>query len=77
MAVSEAQKRAVEKYKKEHYARVLVLMPKGRKEAIKEHSEKLNESMNLFINIAIENRVNQIESASGNGEQEKPPKNIV
>lgn len=69
MAISDAQKRAVEKYKKEHYARVLVLMPKERKAKIKDYSEKLNESANLFINIAIDNRINQIENENRKEEQ--------
>lgn len=51
--VSAAQQKAVNKYVKENYDRINVNMPKGRKEAVKDHAETQGESLNAFINRAI------------------------
>ena len=50
---SKAQQKAVSKYMKANYDVYQVRMPKGRKEEIKEHADKLGESVNGFINRAI------------------------
>ena len=47
--VSKAQQKAVQKYVKNNYDRVVVTFPKGRREAIKEYASKQGESMNAFI----------------------------
>lgn len=52
-------------------------MEKGKKEIIKEYAEKQNESVNQFINTAINERIEKLESASATEEREKAPKNIV
>ncbi|MBR1781249.1 MAG: Arc family DNA-binding protein [Oscillospiraceae bacterium] len=54
MPVSKAQQRAVNKYMKENYDRVNLTMPKGRKEEIQAHAQAQGESVNSFINRAIE-----------------------
>lgn len=54
MPATKAQQRAVNKYMKENYDRVNVTMPKGRKDAIKAHAEARGESVNGFINRAID-----------------------
>ena len=51
---SKAQQKAVNKYMKENYDRVNLVMPKGRKDALKAHAEKNGESLNSFINRAID-----------------------
>ncbi len=53
MPASKAQQKAVNKYVKEKYDRVLLTMDKGRKETIKAHAEAQGESVNAFINRAI------------------------
>ena len=53
MAVSKAQQKAVAKYEKENYDKVLVRMMKGRKEEIQAHAQARGESVNAFINRAI------------------------
>ncbi len=53
MPASKAQQKAVNKYVKEKYDRVLLTMDKGRKETIKAHAEAQGESVNGFINRAI------------------------
>lgn len=53
MAVTKAQQRAVEKYTKANYDEIKVRVAKGRKAEIQLHSEALGESVNAFINRAI------------------------
>lgn len=55
MAVSKAQQKAVHKYIQNNYDRIAsVTVPKGRKAAIQAHAAQRGESMNGFINRAIE-----------------------
>ena len=54
MTVSKAQQRAVNKYMKENYDRVNLTLPKGKKDAVKAHAESRGESLNAFINRAID-----------------------
>lgn len=54
MAVTKAQQRAVSKYMKENYDEIKVRVDKGRKDIIKAHAENRGESVNGFINRAIE-----------------------
>lgn len=51
---SKAQQKAVNKYMKENYDRVNLTMVKGRKERVRAHAEKNGESLNGFINRAID-----------------------
>ena len=41
------------KWNEKSYDRINLTVPKGEKEVIKEHAQKLNESVNGFINRAI------------------------
>lgn len=54
MAVSKAQQKAVNKYVREKYDKLLLTMPKGRKDIIKARAESKGESVNAFINRAID-----------------------
>lgn len=54
MPASKAQQKAVNKYMSANYDRVNLTMPKGAKAAIKAHAEERGESVNAFINRAIE-----------------------
>lgn len=54
MAVSKAQQKAVAKYMAENYDEIKVRVPKGKKDKIKAHAEKNGESLNGFVNRAIE-----------------------
>ena len=53
MPVSKANQRAVAKYVKNNYDRMDVTVPKGRKDVIKSHAAEHGESVNAFINRAI------------------------
>lgn len=57
MAASKANQRAVNKYVKANYDRINVTMPKGRKDEIKAHTEKTGQSINGFINEAIDEKM--------------------
>lgn len=58
MPLSEARKRANKKWNDENlnklYDRISVLVAKGKKETIKAHAEQKDESLNSFINRAID-----------------------
>ncbi len=57
MTVSKAQQRAVNKYMKENYDRVNLTLPRGMKDTIKAHAESQGESLNAFINRAIDEAI--------------------
>ena len=54
MTVSKAQQKAVNKYVRENYDKLLLTMPKGKKKTIQTHDAKQSESVNGFINRAID-----------------------
>ncbi len=54
MAVSKAQQKAVHKYVRENYDRQEITFSKGKKAIIKAHAEARGESVNAFINRAID-----------------------
>lgn len=53
--ISKAQQKAVHKYVKNNYDHVeLTVKPKGKKDEIKAHTQQYGESLNSFINRAID-----------------------
>ena len=54
MAVSKAQQRAVNKYMAANYDRINLTVTKGKKDIIQAHAEAHSESVNGFINRAIQ-----------------------
>ena len=55
---SDAQRRAVAKYNSNNYEQIQIRVPKGEKDKIKAHAEKLDGgSVNAFINRAIEEQI--------------------
>lgn len=54
MAISDSQRKAVAKYNAANYDRIELRVDKGRKDIIKAHAESKGESVNGFINRAIE-----------------------
>ncbi|MGN0449265.1 MAG: hypothetical protein ACI4G0_02740 [Ruminococcus sp.] len=57
MPVSEAQKKATAKYEQQNYDKVLLRLEKGKKDRIKLHAESNGESLNGFINKAIDEKI--------------------
>ena len=56
---SDANSRAVAKYKKENYDQIQLRVPKGGKDRLKAHAETQGESLNGFINRAISQTIQQ------------------
>lgn len=57
MPASKAQQKAVNKYIKENYDVFQIRMPKGKKGIIKAHAESRGESVNSFINRAVDETI--------------------
>ena len=64
MTVSKAQQKAVHKYVRENYDRVEVTLPKGKKAEVKAHAETQGESLNGFINRAIDETMERDQNAN-------------
>lgn len=54
MPVSKKQQASVHKYVREHYDRISVTVPQGKREEIRQHADTQGESVNGFINRAID-----------------------
>ena len=54
MAISEAQRKAVAKYNAANYERIELRVPKGKKAEIQEYAQTHGESLNAFVNRAID-----------------------
>ena len=64
MAVSEAQKRATQRYEQKSYDKILVRLPKGYSESIlKPAAERAGESVNAFVQNAISERIDRLASS--------------
>ena len=67
MAISKAQQKAVAKYKKANYSEVRVLIsPKEKKANLQAHAAARGESLNGFVNRAIDEAVER-DNAKGGG----------
>ena len=64
MTITEAQKRATMKYLKDKTDELKIRMPKGRKAEYQAHAESRGESLNGFVNRAIDNQVKQDKAVS-------------
>ena len=53
----------IKRYEDKAYDKVLVRFPKGKKDIIKAHAEARSESVNGFINRAIDEAIERDESA--------------
>lgn len=63
MPASKAQQKAVNKYMKENYDRVNLTIPKGKKEQLQAHAAARGESVNGFINRAIDEAMERDQEA--------------
>ena len=61
MPVSEAQKKAVRKYKESNYDRLEISVPKGRKQTIQDVARAQGESLNGFVTAAIDERIERLQ----------------
>ena len=62
---TEAQKQSARKWDAANLDRISIAVPKGHKETIKAHAETHSESVNGFINRAIEETMQRDNAASG------------
>ncbi len=62
--VSQAQRRATDKYL-EKFDEIRIRSPKGQKEVIQAHAKARGESVNAFINRAIDNQMARDGAATG------------
>jgi hypothetical protein len=67
-ASSPAQVRAVKKYQTEKVDRLVLLVPKGMKQTIKDHAAALGQSSTKFCLEAITDRIKQQDGQQGSGE---------
>ena len=64
MPVSKSQQKAVNKYVREKYDRINITMQKGKKDIIQAHAEAHGESVNGFINRAIDHEMERDSSTA-------------
>ena len=57
MASSEAATRAVKKYDQEKIDRIAMRVPKGKREVIQAHAQEQGESINAFLNRAVDETI--------------------
>ena len=57
MPISKAQQRAVAKYSKENYDAFLVRFRKGHKALIKAHADAVGQSINGYVEQAVDERI--------------------
>lgn len=77
MPVSKSQQKAVHKYVKANYDRMELTVPKGRKDVIKAHAEAQSESVNGFINRAIDQTMGQDRDRGPSEAVQAPPEAVV
>ena len=57
LAIAEAQRKAVQKYKSKTYDRLEISVVKGKKATLQDHAAGRGESLNGFVNRAIDEAV--------------------
>lgn len=67
MAASDSKKKAIAKYNLKAYDRIELKVKKGKKEIIKAHAEQQGESLNAFLNRAIDTQIQSDIDAQARG----------
>lgn len=67
MPASKAQQKAVNKYMAANYDRMELTVPKGRKDTIRARADAQGQSVNAYINAAIEGRMAQEDTGEAGG----------
>lgn len=70
MTISKAQQRAVAKYDAKAYDKILLRLPKGKKEIVQAHAQAQGESVNGFIGRAIDEAMERDGGADDGDNQE-------
>lgn len=66
MPISEAQRKAVAKFNAANYDRIELRVDKGQKDALKAHAESRGETLNGFVNRAIQETLERDNGGSSN-----------
>ena len=66
MPISEAQRKAVAKFNAANYDRIELRVDKGQKAALKAHAESRGETLNGFVNRAIQETLERDNGGSSN-----------
>ena len=67
--ITPAQRKAVGKYEKEHYDKVLLRMPQGERDTIKEAADSAGQSVNVYILEAVRDRMEREANSKQTEEQ--------
>lgn len=67
MPISDARRRANEKYNAKAYEEIKIRVKKGQKDIIKAAADKSGDSLNEYINKAILQRMEQEQTQGGDG----------
>ena len=70
MAVSKSQQKAVAKYMKENYDEIKIRTGKGKREEFKTHASERGETLNGFINRAINETIQRDNEAAPESSKE-------
>ena len=73
MPVSKAQQKATNKWIEKAYDRINLTVPKGKKDTIKAHAESHGQSVNSFINEAIDEKMERDKAAPAASEGGEKP----
>ena len=65
MPATKAQQKAVNKYMKENYDRINLVVPKGHRDIIKAHAQSRHESVTSFITRAIAETIQRDDGNAG------------
>lgn len=65
--VSKAQQDCVNRYVSKNYDRLNIMVPKGKREQLKNHAESQGESLNGFVNRAINETMERDKIVEVNG----------
>ena len=71
MTVSKAQQKATNKYISKTYDRINLTLPKGQKDTIKAHAERMGESVNAFITRSIIETMERDKTTVKDNQQQK------
>jgi len=74
--ISEAQKKATAKYHKKAYDRLEIKVAKGRKQAIQDVAQAQGESLNSFVNTAIDERIGRLQGTQDGRDNKKRPSGL-
>lgn len=77
MPASKAQQKATNKYIAKAYDRINLTVPKGKKDTIQAHAEAQGQSVNGFINVAIDEKMGKPPASPAEGSNSREMAGVV